>query len=301
MSTRLSGGHAKSGRRRGFTLVELLVVIAIIVVLIMLFVPGMQSALYRARQIKCMANLSQMGKALVMYVTEHDNFPGHHWDVIVWPHRLRHYMNYDHSLFYCPENMYWGVWQDLASQQDSNINPSEDIDRQRARWAQWKVTWKSTRAHANKTYASFGYLDSERLWGAGGGVFSYGYNDWGSVGDVGYKPHQGLGGHVLDPTCMPKSFRSIVSPSSMFAIADSRTDGAWDTAMDPTSSSGAHNDESPSQRHFGGANMLCADGHVEFLKYQQMVPIRYNNIDVETKKDIMRRWNASFEPFQNQW
>jgi prepilin-type N-terminal cleavage/methylation domain-containing protein/prepilin-type processing-associated H-X9-DG protein len=66
--------HAKAGRRavcRAFTLIELLVVIAIIAILAAVLLPVLNKAEQRAQLVYCVNNLSELGKAWIMYA--HDN------------------------------------------------------------------------------------------------------------------------------------------------------------------------------------------------------------------------------------
>lgn len=58
---------------RGFTLIELLVVIAIIAILAAILFPVFTSAKEKARQVQCVGNMGQLGKALRMYL---DNWNG---------------------------------------------------------------------------------------------------------------------------------------------------------------------------------------------------------------------------------
>lgn len=63
-------------RRRGFTLIELLVVIAIIAVLAAILFPVFARARKAAQNSTCQSNMSQIGRALKMYLSEwHDTYP----------------------------------------------------------------------------------------------------------------------------------------------------------------------------------------------------------------------------------
>ena len=62
--------------RKGFTLIELLVVIAIIAVLAAILFPVFARARKAAQNSTCQSNLSQIGRALKMYLSEwHDCYP----------------------------------------------------------------------------------------------------------------------------------------------------------------------------------------------------------------------------------
>lgn len=62
-------------RHKGFTLIELLVVIAIIAILAAVLFPVFTSAKESAKNSGCCSNLSQIGKAFDMYVSDYGKYP----------------------------------------------------------------------------------------------------------------------------------------------------------------------------------------------------------------------------------
>ena len=88
----------------GFTLVELLVVIAIIAILMAILLPSLSAARERARSIKCMSNIKNLGQALALYSIEFNDYLVVHHSVVygvAWPMELKRYLK-DVQVWWCP-------------------------------------------------------------------------------------------------------------------------------------------------------------------------------------------------------
>ncbi|MBE0537855.1 MAG: prepilin-type N-terminal cleavage/methylation domain-containing protein [Phycisphaerae bacterium] len=74
-------------KQEAFTLIELLVVIAIIGLLLAILIPALNYAKVQASSIVCMANLSGLGKAWVLYAEDNDTevigATPHNWNAII--------------------------------------------------------------------------------------------------------------------------------------------------------------------------------------------------------------------------
>jgi len=102
---------------KGFTLIELLVVIAIIAILAAILFPVFARARAKARQSACLSNMKQIGLAMIMYASDHDqllpywcvwqNGVDHDDQDITWDVSINPYMK-NKQLFICPDNAFNG-------------------------------------------------------------------------------------------------------------------------------------------------------------------------------------------------
>jgi len=100
--------------RRGFTLIELLVVIAVIAVLAAILFPVFSLARSKARQATCLANLKQIGSAMMLYRDDWNGYfvssttysgtvaPGAPWGFATWVYQLNQGYVKTMKCFQCP-------------------------------------------------------------------------------------------------------------------------------------------------------------------------------------------------------
>ena len=261
--------------RKAFTLVELLVVIGIIALLIGILLPALNQARQQSLRIKCGSNLHSMGIAMIMYVQQYRFYPGHvakceGHNAAVWPPRLRNMLGKPggtQGIFYCPA---------------------------REPGFQWQLTGQFTGGtKASVADEKWGYNSGELLLDVFTVPFSYGYNDWG-LGNVVYgknAPQRGLGGD-LGPGWSGTGYELAASkvkvPSDMIAIADNTPDGSWDYNLDPEQS-----DQWPGKVHFRGANVLFADGHVEWYLQKELIDVGNGPTH---NPNLRRKWSNDNQP-----
>lgn len=273
--------------QRAFTLIELLVVVAIIALLISILLPSMQAARDRGKAVKCASNERQLGLGLTYYVHESGYYPSDHlqpgigdW-MIAWVPRIRVYQDFQDDIFWCPSTPLEFRWG--PSPRDGYTGPMPAV--------------------------AYGYRHGEKPLTANTDepFFSYGYNGSGTAPSFGSKCY-GLGMHTGDgmddgvtgTNEIPE--RDVLRPADMIAIADSAGDGESDSEINAQRRRWtAH----PGTRHFGGAEVLFADGHVVHIRLSGQLVVKLDERGIQRPDDydgaIIRRWMNDFQEHENLW
>lgn len=256
----LCSSGTESPSNRAFTLAELLVTVGVLGVLASLLFPALARAKESARGIQCVANLSQIGKALAMYEGEAHAFPGAGSPVgEVNKKLLRSDDSWDGKLLPLLENV-------------TNV-----FDCPSARRRMWAPDIKDD---------DYGYNANGvcRMW------------DFTHNLGLGYGSHN-IDGKFILPTA-DEVIRSgdVRAPADMVAIGDMQLPGGvWNNIITPNVLSEQYGGlkSTLATRHRGGANVLFCDGHVESAKVElwnaanDAARRRWNN-DHEAHAEIWR-------------
>lgn len=257
----------------GFTLLELLVVVAVVFVLTSLFLSSLSHAKSATRSVVCKNNLRQQGLALAMYANDFHAYPlsqdsritvdsmvsGQQivalgsWAKLLKPYVLtRNKVSIGPRAFLCPESEAMAI--QVGKGQDSSAA-------------------------------------SVRIQLANG---FYGYNGYGTGIN---HPWMNLGlGRAWDDRGGEEIAEVMESnvrfPADMIAISDS---AGTTSLISPVVARANLNDLGfflPSRRHGIGCNVAFCDGHVEYLRYRELVGVN---------PQWRRRWNNDFEPHPETW
>lgn len=262
----------RSPNQNGLTLLELLVVIAVSGILAALLLVGLTRGVGLARKTYCMNNVRQLGHALQTFIGENHAYPlesnpnfnkgsyPNHFDF--WNLALDHELGYENSS-HVASYLDKGIWKCPAAVEPPNW--PENV---------------GNNGNAKHVYVSYGY--NSRGMSAATDTNCLG------IGSLNL-PRQ------ASSTFTPVPESEIVNPSEMMALGDGFVGQGnmilggesrlWRTYDLPSSLKA---DAADVSRHYGKANVLFCDGHVESPKLQFLFS---NTSDV-----ALARWNRDHQP-----
>jgi prepilin-type processing-associated H-X9-DG protein len=218
------------------------VVIAIIALLVSMLMPSLKQAKEMARTVACASSTRGQGVALYYYAEDHDDYmPArrHGWEKF-WADDLLHYTG-PGTAFTCP------------SSTGSNANGTRPKD------------WRGSQGNIGPFAGTCDYAMNVRAFGVGGTPGTYPWGDWPRLSE--------RWEHSVTKEHMPKQTTMILGEGRL--RKDQRFRSYWESGEYIYESGlGMYDSEGSemTQRHLdGGANNVFADGHVDFVHYDDLL------------------------------
>ena len=229
-----------------FTLIELLVVIAIIAILAAILFPVFGRARENARRASCQSNLKQLGLAFVQYSQDYDEtlplpVRNNNGSDLFWPALVQPYVKSE-QIFECPSLT-------------QTISPGDSIRSGNASRVAYglNISYSGVQGIYN-TIGARGMKLTQVSWPS----------EFGMVFENNLDPVPGRSeGFALNPTGGPYL-------SGYAFVFFKRFTGAGDPPIYAVFNQD-NNYATPDGRHLGGSNILYADGHVKWKKYEDTI------------------------------